>query len=314
MNSAQTVDNMINNWKTMGMTKAELAVLIAEACMGWPYVWGGAGQYDTPANRKSYADRSSCPSGESAVIKKQCKVLNSGASSCSGCKWYPNAKTRFFDCRGFTRWVLGQVGISLQGSGATSQWNDNSNWSEKGKIADMPVDKVCCVFMQDGSKMSHTGLCIGHGQIIHCSGEVKRGSSSDRGWSHYAIPKGLDGDAPVPTPTTDKPTLRIGSTGEYVVECQNDLIKLGYNLDPYGADGKYGKTTSARVADFQRANGLKADGICGKNTWAALDAAVGPAPEPTPTEKYTVTIRHLTKEQADALKSQYPDAEITAEG
>ena len=313
MNSAQTVDNMINNWKTMGMSKAELVVKVAEACMGWPYVWGGAGQYDTPNNRESYAARGSCPSGEASVIRSKCQVLKGSKSSCSGCKYYPNGKTRFFDCRGFTRWCIQQVGITIQGAGATSQWNDNSNWTEKGDIKDMPMDKVCCVFMRDGNKMSHTGLHIGGGQIIHCSGEVKRGTSSDRGWTNYALVKGLDGDVPVPTPTTDKPTLRIGSTGPYVVECQNDLIQLGYDLSPYGADGKYGKTTSARVADFQRANGLTADGICGKNTWAALDAAVGPTPEPTPVTLYTVIIKHLSKEMADDLAAKYQDVTIEPE-
>ena len=34
MKSAAHVDNDINNWKTMGMTKAELVVLIAEDCLG----------------------------------------------------------------------------------------------------------------------------------------------------------------------------------------------------------------------------------------------------------------------------------------
>ena len=66
MNSAATVDNLISQWQTMGMTKAQLAVKIAEACMSWPYVWGGYGQYDTPANRNSYANRTSCPAAESA--------------------------------------------------------------------------------------------------------------------------------------------------------------------------------------------------------------------------------------------------------
>ena len=307
MNSAATVDNLINNWKTMGLTKAEMAVKVAEACMGWPYVWGGYGQYDTPSNRKSYAERSSCPAGEKEQIRKKCQVLNGSKNDCSGCKYYPGAKVRFFDCRGFTRWVLQQEGITISGAGATSQWNTNSNWSEKGTISNLPMDRVCCVFMQDGTKMSHTGLHIGGGIVIHCSGEVKRGNTSDRGWSHYAIPVGMEGDVPVPT---TKPTVRIGSTGPYVVECQNDLIQLGYDLSPYGADGKYGRTTSARVADFQRASGLKADGICGPMTWGALDEAVGPTPT---TKLFTAHIPHLTAEQADALIANYPGAWKTEE-
>jgi len=39
--------------------------------------------------------------------------------------------------------------------------------------------------------MSHTGLHIGDGLIIHCSGEVKYGSTDDTTWTHWAIPIGL---------------------------------------------------------------------------------------------------------------------------
>ena len=39
-------------------------------------------------------------------IKDKCKNFD-GNGSCSGCKWYPDSsRTRFFDCRGFTYWVL----------------------------------------------------------------------------------------------------------------------------------------------------------------------------------------------------------------
>ena len=46
------------------------------------------------------------------------------------------------------------------------------------------------------------------------------------------------------------------------------------------------------LACFQKDAGLKADGICGPLTWAALDDA------PT-TPKFTVTIPHLNKAKAD---------------
>jgi len=98
-----------------------------------------------------------------------------------------------------------------------------------------------------------------------------------------------------------------------VVECQEDLLKLGYDLSPYGADGKYGNTTIREVKKFQSASGLTADGICEPKTWAALDEAVGPEPAPTPTtELYTVTIRHLTLYEAEALKARY-DGAVTIE-
>jgi cell wall-associated NlpC family hydrolase len=182
MKSATHVDNDINNWKTMGMSKAETVVLIAEDCIGWPYVYGERGTYDTPAKRRSRADAldGSMPA-EAAVIRKGCQVLNGKAGSCSGCKYYPGgAKTRCFDCRGFTYWVLQQVGITINGAGATSQWNTDANWKAKGNISDMPAGQVCCVFMNKGSKMEHTGLHVGGGRIIHCSGEVKIGKTTDK--------------------------------------------------------------------------------------------------------------------------------------
>ena len=305
MNTAQGVTNEINNWKTMGLTKAELAVKIAEACIGWPYVWGGYGQICSSANRQSYANRSSCPSAESAVIKKKCQILNGSKGSCSGCKWYPGGATRFFDCRGFTRWVLQQVGIIINGAGATSQYNDDSNWIVKGDIKDMPSNVVCCVFMADGAKKSHTGLCIGGGNIIHCSGEVKRGKVTDRGWTHYAIPKGMEGDVPVPTPGEDFPTLRKGSSGEYVTLLQTKLIQYGYDLAPCGADSKFGNKTLSAVKAFQKDRGLTADGIVGAKTWSALNSGV--------VTLYMVTIRHVAKSVADDIVNTYGGTMVAEE-
>ena len=305
MKSAQTVSNDIANWKTMGMTKAELVVLIAEACLGWPYVWGSYGQEDTPPTRRAYMDRSSIAAGDRELIKKRCQVLNGSRATCDGCSYYPGgAKTRMFDCRGFTRWVLAQAGCgTLQGAGATSQWNDNSNWSQKGEIKDMPAGAVCCVFKQVGSKMEHTGLHIGGGNIIHCSVEVKRGKTSERGWTHYAIPKNIEGQAKVVPPT-----IRRGSTGEYVKKAQELLMEKGYDLAPYGADGQFGKKTEAAVKQFQQDWGLKQDGIIGPDTWGFLLSA------PTKESTWCVTIPGLDYDKAESLfKEYYPNARMDKE-
>jgi len=40
--------------------------------------------------------------------------------------------------------------------------------------------------------------------------------------------------------------------------------------DPKGIDGIFGANTEKAVKSFQRAKGLAADGIAGKNTWAKL--------------------------------------------
>lgn len=306
MNSVAKVDEIFQEWKSQGATKELLVVRTAEAEYGWPYGWGAFASTCTPDHRRYYSQRSQCPPQDSENLIKRCQVLNGSAGSCDGCQFYPEDVTGLNDCQGFVRQLLQRVGITLAGGGCTSMWDNNSNWTEKGQKSQMP-DKVCLVFQRDPDnpkKMQHVGLHIGNGVIIECATTVRYNSISKPAWTHYAIVKGLEGDTPMPTHTT----IRRGSTGPEVVECQEDLIQLNYDLSPYGADGKFGAKTEKAVKDFQKASGLKADGIVGPATWAALDAAVGPG-----TVLYTVTIPHLTLSQANTLISQYPGAEKTEE-
>ena len=59
-------------------------------------------------------------------------------------------------------------------------------------------------------------------------------------------------------------TLQKGSKGDEVKEWQKFLNSQGYNL---GVDGDFGDKTYAATTAYQKANGLTADGIVGKNTW-----------------------------------------------
>lgn len=306
INSAVKVIADINAWKNEHIEKADLMCRIAEDEVGWPYAWGATGQRCTVSNRQARMNNPKIGDGDKELIRKRCQVLNGSDSDCTNCKYYPGGeRTRIFDCRGFTRWCIQQVGITIQGAGATSQYNTAANWEERGLIRDMPKDRICCVFQDVNGTKEHTGLALGD-QIIHCSVEVKRGHTYDKGWTHYAVPKGVDGSAPVPEPSF--PTIRRGSRGEYVTLAQTKLKQLGYNIGNSGIDGIFGKATEAAVKQFQRDWELKEDGIIGPKTWAQLLGA------PIRDNKYTVTIRGLTKEKAEELKKQYPDAEIKEEG
>jgi hypothetical protein len=64
--------------------------------------------------------------------------------------------------------------------------------------------------------------------------------------------------------------LRKGDKGNDVKKLQQDLIKLGYNLDPYGADGSFGAKTETTVMKFQRDHGLEVDGKAGPKTQAKI--------------------------------------------
>ena len=65
-----------------------------------------------------------------------------------------------------------------------------------------------------------------------------------------------------------QPTVYSGSRGESVKTLQERLNAKGYNAG--SVDGIFGKNTRAAVMAFQKANGLAADGIVGKLTWAKL--------------------------------------------
>ena len=315
MNSAAYVDEQNKVIKNKGIPCTDQCWELAKLTLGWPYIFGDRGEYCTPSKRSAvYAKH---PDQQSCIDK--CQVLRSKdqKANCDGCKWYPNGcKVRSYDCRGYTYWILLQIyGWKLQGSGATQQWNTASNWKAKGKISDgIPQDTLVCLFYKKKGteKMAHTGLGY-HGQTYECSNGVQYSATMNSKWEYWGVPACVEGDVPTPTPLPEtKPTLRKGSTGPYVVECQEDLISLGYDVGPSGADGKYGTKTQAAVRAFQGDNGLKQDGICGPQTWAALDAAVGPQPEPGEV-LYTVTIPHLRKADAEALVKEYSGATMTEE-
>ena len=58
-----------------------------------------------------------------------------------------------------------------------------------------------------------------------------------------------------------------GSTGSAVSKLQSVLNEHGYDL---AVDGIFGVKTQAAVRDYQKKNGLKLDGIAGKETWGSL--------------------------------------------
>ena len=312
MNTAKYVDSQITLLKSSGIPLSDAAWQAGLLCVGWPYIFGDRGEYCTPEKRKAVYNKHG---GESLI--KKCQVLNGSRTDCGGCKWYPNGyRVRSFDCRGFTYWILLQIyGWKLMGAGATSQWNTESNWKAKGTIDTIPEDKLVCLFYPDKDNpkvMAHTGFGY-KGQTLECSNGVQHFTTRNKKWTHWGIPACVEGDVPPtpPTPTT-KPTIKRGSTGPYVTECQEDLIKLGYDVGPTGADGKFGKNTEAAVKAFQKDQGLTVDGIVGPATWAELDAAVGPGPGPEPAT-YTVTIPGVTEEQAVELCREWDGATMTKE-
>lgn len=67
---------------------------------------------------------------------------------------------------------------------------------------------------------------------------------------------------------TPLPLLKKGSKGSAVWAMQTLLTDRGYNTQ--GVDSDFGSNTEDALERFQNANGLEADGECGKMTWAKL--------------------------------------------
>lgn len=275
MNTALKVDGLIKQWKSEGIANTLLVKNLANACIGWPYIFGAAGVYCSPANRRSFYKAKG-----KETIKTKCENFNgTGYSGCAGCKWHPGGCVRAFDCQGFMKWLFKQIGITIKGSGCTSEYNNNSNWSEKGPIANMPKDKICLAFRYDNKtkKYEHVLLYDGEGHYIHDNGEVRKVAISKYSATHYAIPKGLyDNNTVVQKPSEEQsakptipsyPTIKRGSKGEFVTQLQRLLSQNGYELV---IDGIFGSKTEAAVKDYQKKNNLTVDGIVGPKTWSSL--------------------------------------------
>ena len=310
MNSSDKLGSKIAEMISSGMPLQEVAWNAALFCIGWPYVYGAVGEKCQPKQRAVYGTKF-YPKNHTSIVTA-CKALtwDGGkavvSGNCSGCKW--NLPTLMFDCRGFTRKILNLVyGWTLIGGTVGGQWTEEKNWKAKGTIDSIPDDILVCLFIYNKEKNNwqHTGFGY-NGESVECSSGVEYNAPRKKNrWTHWGIPACIDQEPPTPTPGTDKPTLRRGDKGPYVTLAQTELIQKGYSCGASGADGNFGKNTEAAVKAFQSehtdASGkpLTADGVIGKNTWYALDAA-----EPAIT--YTVTIPGLTESQADALVKQYP--------
>jgi hypothetical protein len=292
-------------WQVLRMTNSQKMVAYCKEQLGSPYVFGARGQKCTPSYRGGISQ--STKDAHTTIVSK-CQVLTGKSKYCAGCEFEGKL---CFDCRGLTYCAAKEAGLSLMGAGATSQWNDESNWAQKGVISDMP-DKPCCVYRKNGSKMEHTALYIGNGEFIEAGAGVRQRKMTDYKWTHYGILKGMYEDmpeTPQEAPEATEPTLRLGGKGEEVKMLQNLLNQHGAGLN---VDGKFGPLTKKAVEKYQTDNGLTVDGIVGKQTWGELTADIQP-PEPPEAEEpqedtaWDITIRGLTTEERDELLARYPN-------
>ena len=83
-------------------------------------------------------------------------------------------------------------------------------------------------------------------------------------------------------PSTER-ILKLGCRGEDVRELQKNLLKMGYDIGPDGADGDYGSNTKKAVMKFQEQHHIEpVDGEVGDDTRKVLKEILEKATDNTP--------------------------------
>lgn len=100
------------------------------------------------------------------------------------------------------------------------------------------------------------------------------GSATEARVKEFEAANGLNPDGVVDAATWRAlvVTVRRGNSGHAVRGAQRQLNKHAYGL---AVDGAFGTATEAAALDFQRHNGLTADGVVGENTWRTLVGSGG---------------------------------------
>lgn len=177
------------------------------------------------------------------------------------------------DCSALVRVCLAFAGIDVPADFYTG--NMASIMLATGEIVELT-----------GSKYTGQPDYLGRGDIL-----VTRTS----GHTVVALNSGdrYEGAAAVEPKVFGVDVLVRGDSGDAVRLMQEYLIKLGYDLGRYGADGDFGSNTETALMAFQTDRGLDADGEFGAKSHAALLAAIDalndvPIIEAEPTGDLTV--------------------------
>ena len=230
----------------------------------WGYIWGTAGEAWTDAKQKE-------------LEKTTDSSLAQGRKY--GSKWIGHAVA---DCSGLFSWAFRKLGGTMYHGSDTMyrKYCVNKGELNKGKRTDQGTLKPgTAVFVWNGSNYSHVGLYVGDGIVIEAMGTIKGVTTtkvSAGKWTHWGELTGVDyagensefriQNLELSVDGKTWPTLRKGSKGDAVKECQTLLEKHGYSVGSYGIDGEFGKDTLAAVKAFQEDRGLKVDGIVGPVT------------------------------------------------
>lgn len=152
-----------------------------------------------------------------------------------------------------------------------------------------PGDQI--FFTYAPGEYSHTGIVesVSDGVVTTIEGNVsdsvgrrtyQLGASNIAGYGRprWELASGSSTDVVIfpDSVSSGERILKLGKIGDDVRQLQEDLMKLGYDVGPDGADGEFGDNTKSAVEAFQRDKRLDPiDGEVGDDTRRALKEALG---------------------------------------
>ncbi len=167
-----------------------------------------------------------------------------------------------------------------------------------------PGDQI--FFSYAAGEYSHTGLVesVSGGVVTTIEGNTSDsvgrrsyavGSSTIAGYGRPRWELAADAsssDISFDFQTSSERVLKVGCKGEDVEELQKNLLKMGYDIGPDGADGDFGDNTRKAVMKFQHEHGLiPIDGEVGDDTRKLLNEILK-KPEP---QKEEAEVQPATK-------------------
>ena len=217
----------------------------------WGYIWGARGQIWTWEKQQAAARDSTRRYGEQWVGR-------------------PVA-----DCSGLGVWAFEQLGEKIYHGSNTIQreYVRNACPLENGKRVDgRPLRPGAAVFLVRREKgvavRHHIGYYVGNGVVIEARG-TRWGvvESPVTRWHETAEFQQM-----VYEGESDLQTVKQGDRGDDVRALQRALTSQGFALK---ADGVFGEKTAAALRSYQAQRGIQANGVCGADTWAALQGKTG---------------------------------------